>query len=122
VSIQDLIDDAKCCETVRTMRRPDGVACPHRSSASVIRGGRDDTHPRRRRYECHARRRRFDDHPQPLKTWATCLYLMGLNSSGSQVAKEPDINKDDARAMTQRLRQGVVDRRPVATLSGGSRV
>ena len=37
VNIQDLIDDAKCYETVRTMRWPDGVSCPHCSSAAVIR-------------------------------------------------------------------------------------
>jgi hypothetical protein len=28
VNIQDLIDDAKCYETVRTIRWPDGVSCP----------------------------------------------------------------------------------------------
>ena len=46
------------------------------------------------------------------------MYLMGLNLSGLQIAKELDINKDDARAMIQQLRQGIVDRRPPATLSG----
>ena len=120
VNIQDLIDDAKCYETVRTMRWPDGVTCPHCSSAAVIKNGRDDTQPHRQRYECHGCRRRFDDltgtifagHHQPLRTWITCLYLMGLNLSGLQIAKELDINKDDARAMIQQLRQGIVDRRP----------
>ena len=126
VNIQDLIDDAKCYETVRTMRWPDGVTCPHCSSDSVIKNGRDDTQPNRQRYECQSCRRRFDDltgtifadHRQPLRTWVTCLYLMGLNLSGLQIAKELDINKDDARAMIQELRQGIVDRRPPATLSG----
>ena len=28
------------------------------------------------------------------------------------------MNKDDARAMIQQLRQGIVERRPAATLSG----
>ena len=46
------------------------------------------------------------------------MYLMGLNLSGLQIAKELDINKDDARAMIQQLRQGIVDRCPPATLSG----
>ena len=46
------------------------------------------------------------------------MYLMGLNLSGLQIAKELDINKDDARAMIRQLRQGIVDRRPPATLSG----
>ena len=77
-------------------------------------------------YECRACGRRFDDltgtifadHRQPLRTWIACLYLMGLNQSGLQIAKELDINKDDARAMIGQLRQGIVDRRPPATLSG----
>ena len=60
----------------------------------------------------------FADHRQPLRTWITCLYLMGLNLSGLQIAKELDLNKDDVRAMIQQLRQGIVDRRPPATLSG----
>jgi transposase-like protein len=126
VNIQDLIDDAKCHETVRTMRWPNGVTCPHCSSASVIKNGRDEVQPERQRYECHACRRRFDDltgtifanHRQPLRTWVTCLYLRGLNLSGLQIAKELDINKDDARAMIQQLRQGIVHRQPPATLSG----
>jgi transposase-like protein len=126
VNIQDLIDDAKCYETVRTMRWPDEVSCPHCSSAAVIKDGRDDTQPHRQRYECRSCRRRFDDltgtifagHHRPLRTWITCLYLMGLNLSGLQIAKELDMNKDDARTMIQQLRQGIVDRRPPIALSG----
>jgi transposase-like protein len=126
VNIQDLLDDARCYETVRTLRWPDGVSCPHCSSPSVIKNGRDDTQPDRQRYECPNCGKRFDDltgtifagHHQPLKTWVACLYLMGLNLSGLQIAQELDINKDDARAMIQQLRQGVVDRRPPVTFSG----
>ena len=103
VNIQDLIDDAKCYETVRTMRWPGGVLCPHCSSASVIRNGGDDTQPHRQRYECHACRQRFDDltgtifagHRQPLRTWIACLYLMGLNLSSLPIALVPlTANKD----------------------------
>jgi transposase-like protein len=127
VNFQDLIDDAKCSETVGTMRGPDGVTCPQGSSASVLKKGREETPTHRPRSQCHAGRRRFDDltgtifadHRQPLRTWVTCWYLMGLNLSGLQIAKELDLNKDDARAMIPQLRQGIVDRRPPATLSGG---
>jgi transposase-like protein len=126
VNIQDLLDDAKCSETVRTMRWPDGVTCPHCSSASVIKNGRDDTQPHRQRYECRACRQRFDDltdtifagHHRPLRTWIICLYLMGLDLSGLQIAKGLDMNKDDAREMIRQLRQGIVARRPAAALSG----
>jgi transposase-like protein len=126
VNIQDLIDDAKCYQTVRDMRWPDGVTCPHCSSGSVIKNGSDDTQVHRQRYECKVCRQRFDDltatifagHHQPLRTWIACLDLMGLNLSGLQIAQELDINKDDARAMIQRLRQGVIDRRPAVVLEG----
>ena len=43
---------------------------------------------------------------------------MGLNLSGLQIAQELDINKDDARAMIGKLRQGIVDRRPPVVLEG----
>ena len=43
---------------------------------------------------------------------------MGLNLSGLQIAQELGVNKDDARAMIQRLRQGIIDRRPAVVLEG----
>jgi transposase-like protein len=106
VNIQDLFDDAKCYQTIREMRWPDGVTCPRCSSDSVIKNGRDDTEPHRQRYECGGCRQRFDDltdtifagHHRPLRTWIACLDLMGLNLSGLQIAQELDINKDDDRA------------------------
>ena len=126
VNLHNLFDDAKCFQTIRVMRWPDGVTCLHCSSTSVIKNGRDDTQPHRQRYECRACRQRFDDppgtifagHHQPLKTWIGCLDLMGLNLSGLQIAQELEIHKDDARAMIGQLRQGIVDRRPPAMLEG----
>jgi hypothetical protein len=43
---------------------------------------------------------------------------MGLNLSGLQIAQELGINKDDARAMIAKLRQGIVERRPPVVLEG----
>ena len=43
---------------------------------------------------------------------------MGLNLSNSQIAKELDLNKDDAHRMASQLREGVVDRKPAAILQG----
>src|SRR6202163_1962579 len=117
VNIQDLFDDAKCYQTIRDMRWPDGVTCPHCSSASVIKNGRDDTEPHRQRYD-DLTDTIFAGHHQPLRTWIACLYLMGLNLSGLQIAQELDINKDDARAMIQQLREGIVARRPPVVLEG----
>src|SRR3954454_17503875 len=126
VNIQDLFDDAKCYQTVRDMRWPDGVTCPHCSSASVIKNGRDDTEQNRQRYQCRACRRRFDDltntifagHHQPLRVWVLVLYLMGLNLSNEQIAQELDLDPDDAQRMTTQLREGIVQRKPQVTLHG----
>lgn len=126
VNIRDLIDDAKCFETVRTPRWPDGVTCPHCAGGSVIKDGRDETQPERQRYRRQGCRRRFDDltgtifagHHEPLRTWIICLYFMGLNLSSLQIAKDLDMNKGDVQAMVQSLRQGIVDRRPAVVLSG----
>ena len=126
VNIRDLIDEAKCFETVRTMRWPDGITCPHCASDRVIKNGRDESQPHRQRYECHACRQRFDDltstifagYDEPLQTWIICLYFMGLNLSSLQIAKELDLSPSDTRAMVQKLRQGIVDRQPTVELSG----
>jgi transposase-like protein len=77
VNIQALIDDAKCFETVRSLRWSDGVHCPSCHSAEVAKDGRDDTQPDRQRYRCRRCGRRFDDltdtifagHHQPLRAW-----------------------------------------------------
>jgi transposase-like protein len=126
VHIQNLIDEAKCFETVRQLRWPDGVRCPHCDSKDIIKDGLDDSHSERQRYLCHGCRCRFDDltgtifagHHQPLKTWILCLYLMGLNLSNQQIAEELDLNRGDVQDMTTGLRRGVVERRPEVTLSG----
>ena len=105
---QSLIDDAKCCETVRTLRWPDGVSCPHGDGFAMTKQGRDDTHPERQRSLCQSCERRFDDvtdtifagHHQPLRVWILCLYVMGLNLSNHHMAQALDRNKDDAPHMT----------------------
>jgi transposase-like protein len=97
ISIQALIDGAKCFETVRTLRWPDSVLCPGCGSAEVAKDGHDDTQPRSQRYQCHGCRKRFDDlidtifagHHQPLQFWGVWLYLMGLNLSDEPIAPLP---------------------------------
>src|SRR5262249_39654839 len=112
INIQALIDDAKCFQTVRAMRWPDGVRCPECGSAQAIKEGRDDTQSERQRYRCQDCRKRFDDlsgtilagHHQPLRVWVLCLYFMGLNLSNEQIAQELGIDPDDAQVMASRLR------------------
>lgn len=116
VNIQHLISDEQCYETVRNLRWPDGVLCPHCKSDQVTKRGFDCTQPARQRYECGSCGKRFDDltetvftgHHKPLKTWMLCLYFMGLNLSNQQIAKELDVNRDDLQQMTTQLREGIV--------------
>lgn len=126
VDLQALIDDAKCFEAVRALRRPDGVRRPGCGAAKVATDGHDDTQPQRRRYRCHGRRRRSDDltgtifagHHQPLRAWVLCLYFMGLNPSNEPIARERGLDPDDAQVMASRLREGIVERKPGVALRG----
>ena len=105
---QSLIDDTQCFATVRTLRWPDGVSCPHCDSFDITNQGRDDTQPERQRYLCQSCERRCDavtetifaGHHHPLRVWILCLSCMGLNLSNHPMAHERDRNKDDAPQMT----------------------
>ena len=126
INLQSLIDDAKCFETVRAMRWPDGLNCTECGSIEVIKDGRDDTQPERQRYRCHGCSKRFDNlsgtifagHHQPLRVWILCLYFMGLYLSNQQIAQELGINPDDTQVMASQLREGIVQHQPAVVLSG----
>ena len=45
-----------------------------------------------------------------------CLYLMGLNLSNRQIARELDLGVSDAQAMTEVLRRGLTARAPAVVL------
>src|SRR5215217_7169679 len=126
VNLSSLIDDAKCFELVRQHRWPGGVRCPRCGGAKVARDGRDDAQPHRQRYRCVGCGARFDDlsgtvlagHHRPLRVWVPCLYLMGLNLSNRQIAKELDLGVSDVQAMTEQLRYGLVAKPAPARLEG----
>lgn len=61
ITLPQLLDNAKCFETVRALRWPDKVSCPHCGSEAIIKQGKDDTQPERQRYSCKACQRKFDD-------------------------------------------------------------
>ena len=127
LSIENLIDNKKCYETIRELRwGENGVICPHCNSAEIIKRGKDDQNKHNQRYECNSCSKRFDDttgtifsgRHQPLKIWILFLYFMGLNLSTSQIAKELNLNKDDAQKMAITLREGIVDKKEDTKLSG----
>jgi transposase-like protein len=127
--IDNLVDDAKCYESVRQIRWPAGVRCVWCQSDQVKRRGLHQRQRERQRYHCKACQSDFDDltntifahHHQPLRKkniillWILCLYLMGLNLSNEQIAQELDrefsfcLDKDDVHQMTTLWRSGVVD-------------
>jgi len=125
IDVQGLIDEARCYEFVRNLRWPEKVCCAHCDSGDVIKRGKDDTETHRQRYECKTCHKRFDDltntvfagHHQPLKTWVIFLYFMGLNISTEQIARELNLNKDDAHYMAKLLREGIVEKKTEEKLS-----
>jgi transposase-like protein len=126
VNLLSLIDDARCFELARQHRWPEGVRCPHCGSARIVRDGRDDVQPQRRRYRCTGCGARFDDlsgtvlagRHRPLRIRVLCLYLMGLNLSNRQIARELDLRVSDVQAMTEALRQGLTAKLPQVVLRG----
>ena len=126
VNLLSLIDDARCFELARQHRWPEGVRCPHCGGARIVRDGRDDVQPQRQRYRCTGCGARFDDlsgtvlagRHRPLRIWVLCLYLMGLNLSNRQIARELDLCVSDVQAMTEALRQGLTAKLPQVVLRG----
>ncbi|WP_422926484.1 transposase [Singulisphaera sp. PoT] len=45
VNIQNLFDDAKCFQSARDMRWPDGIACPSCGSTSAVKNGLETPSP-----------------------------------------------------------------------------
>ena len=126
ISIQGLIEDAKCYQMVRDVRWSRGVRCPHCEAHKVVKNGHDTQEIDHQRYRCNGCGRCFDDltgtifagHHQPLRIWMLCSYFMGLNVSNRQIGAELGLSTTQAHEMTTQLRQGIVDRQPPVTLSG----
>jgi transposase-like protein len=126
ISIQKLISEAQCYETIREMRWKSGVKCIECQSMEVNRNGSKGDKKACRKYICKNCGKHFDDltgtvlsgHHQPLKVWILCLYLMGLNLSNRQISQELDISETDAYRMTTTLRDGIAEKTPEITLSG----
>ncbi|WP_222707303.1 hypothetical protein [Pontibacter qinzhouensis] len=60
----------------------------------------------------------FQGHHQPLKVWIFCLYLMSMNLSNAQIAKELGISQSVSQAITSLPREGVYEKRPQEVLEG----
>lgn len=127
ISIQYLVDEAKCYSVIRELRWPDdSTACTRCGSVHVKKDGHGRSKGPCQHYLCLDCGSRFHDltdtvlsgHHKPLKTWVSCIYLMGLNLSNRQISQELELSESDAQYMTDTLRQGIVDRKPDPELSG----
>ena len=106
--IASLIDDANCGETVRILRWPDGVACPHGDSFDIPQQGRDDPQPERQRSRGESCARRLDawtdpictGHHPPLRVWRRWWSFLGLHLSNHPMAPARDRQKDDGQQRT----------------------
>ena len=79
VTIQDLINDAKCFEVVRKMRWPEDVLCAHCGDQHVIKFGRDETHEGRQRYRCKSSSGALTTRLG--RSWKVCRVLISLDAS-----------------------------------------
>jgi len=126
LTLSNLIDENKCYEVVRAMRWAEGVSCVSCGAKNVTKRGKHSNHVNRQRYECGECGNHFDDltgtifagRHRPLQSWIVCLYLMGLNISNQQIAKELNLHKDDVQKMTSELRKAIAEKRPEVQLSG----
>jgi len=116
INLLKLMDEAKCYEMLREVRWKKGIKCPHCESEAIIKNGHDEVHVHRQRYYCQSCERNFDDltdtvfsgSNKSLKVWVVALYLMGLNLSNTQLAKELDVSQPTAQRMARLLREGIV--------------
>ena len=116
VNLLKLMDEAKCYEMLRELRWEADVKCPRCHSDTITKNGHDAVHIYRQRYYCQSCKRNFDDltgtvfsgSNKSLKVWVVALYLMGLNLSNAQLAKELDVSEPTAQRMTRVLREGIV--------------
>lgn len=127
IYLSDMLWAKKCYEIVRQVRWPDGVVvCPFCGSVHITKNGHDIGQTEKQDYHCSDCHKYFDDltmtifagRHRPLEIWISCLYLMGLNLSNRQIAKELDLAVSDVHSMTTELRQGIVQKHQPEKLSG----
>ena len=90
-----------------------------------MKNGHDENHPEKQRYQCTDCKKNFDDLSQTvfsgsnksLKVWVVALYLMGLNLSNTQLAKELNVSEPTAQRMTRILREGIVKKSLIYNLN-----
>ena len=57
----------------------------------------------------------FAGHHQSLRVWVLVLYFMGLNLSNEQIAKELNLDPDDAQRMTTLMQDTAHEKRAMSS-------
>lgn len=116
IQLHKILNVGLCWDILRQVRWAEGVCCPHCGSANVVKNGTDISCPDKQKYTCNDCRKHFDDltdtifsgSKQPLHHWITVLYLMNLNASNLQIAKELEVSESTVQGMCAKIREGVV--------------
>ena len=124
--ITDVMSEEECFKKLRQLRWPQGVVCPYCSSSHCEETGSASRKKPTLKYRCHDCHKNFNDltgtifrsSNVSLKKWLFCLYLMNLNVSNSQIAKELDVSQRTVMDMCDKLRKKVYEQRPEVSLSG----
>ena len=124
IQLHKILNVSLCWDILRDIRWKEGVICPQCGSGSIVRNGKDTAHPDNQHYRCKDCNKYFDDltdtifsgSQQPLHHWITVLYLMNLNVSNAQIAKELDITEATAQSMCSTVRESVVKKNLIYNL------
>lgn len=116
IQLHKLLNVSLCWDILRDVRWSDGVCCPSCASKKVVKNGKDKSEPDKQHYVCKMCSSYFDDltdtifsgSHQPIHHWITVLYMMNLNTSNLQIAKELEISEQTAQDMCSKIREGVV--------------
>jgi len=127
VDIMRIVSEEECYAALREIRWEKGVRCPHCHSETITRNGNSHKNPHCQKYVCGMCQRNFDDltstiisgHHQPLSVWFLMLYLMGLNLSNSQIARELHIPDNVAHLMSSLIREEIERKTNNTTILSG---
>lgn len=123
--ITDVMSEEECYVKLRQLRWPEGTVCPHCKSAKCTEIGSASRKKPTIKYNCDGCGKNFNDltgtifrsSNLSLKKWIFCLYLMNLNISNAQIAKELGVSERTANDMCCKLRSKVYEERPQVVLS-----
>ncbi len=109
VNLEQLIDDAKCYQTIRDLHWPEASSSTKCCSIQFINPGNQAAYSYRTKYQSQTSGNQFYDvsgaifesHHQPLRTWFVCLYLMDLYLSNEQIAAELDLLMSEVLMTTE---------------------